>query len=212
MPSTAADASHGAGSECSLTGQPSAKPGRELAFAHSKDEAAWRHTWSYTIRCWHGACQLLWCQAAYLQLKRPRAPGQVHALEQKGGSILGGVLAARRQAKKAGLKKPKLAEQDVALPAVPKGQTVVSFKRGMQSLPLAMADQLKDVLRYGRTLYAALGCSSLRCMPPGNSILMDPASVGHAALQWCWSFLPWERSDQDLQHSRRYWHAGLASS
>ena len=83
------------------------------------------------------------------QLSCPHC-AQIHALEHKGGSILGGVLAARRQAKKEGLQQPKLAEQDVALPAKPKGQTVVSFRRGMQSLPLAMADQLKDVLRCAR--------------------------------------------------------------
>ena len=57
---------------------------------------------------------------------------------------------------------PQLAEQDVALPAKPKGQTVVSFKRGMQSLPLAMANQLKDVMRCA--LASKPQCSNVFCL------------------------------------------------
>ena len=148
---------------------------------------------------------------------------QVHALEQKGGSILGGVLASRRQAKKAGLQKPKLAEQDVALPAVPKGQTVVSFKRGMQSLPLAMANQLKDVLRWAYTPPALLLCEG-RSWAAGSCVTVRDCSrataarwtwqaVGRACTSWVlqrWSVLCVGGEEKDLQHSRQCWHAGLA--
>ena len=69
-------------------------------------------------------------------------------LEESGGSLLGGAIAARRQAKRQ-RKAPAaaLAEQDVALPAVPKGQTVASFRGGLQALPRAMAAQLQGKLR-----------------------------------------------------------------
>ena len=67
---------------------------------------------------------------------------QVYDLEQKGGSIVGGVLALLR-ARKANPPPPR----NERLPPKPAGQTVGSFRRGLQELPEAIAANLSDRIR-----------------------------------------------------------------
>ena len=67
---------------------------------------------------------------------------QVYDLEQKGGSIIGGVLKLFQDKKK----NPP-APRDPKLPPKPKGQTVGSFKEGLQSLPKAIAEGLGNKVR-----------------------------------------------------------------
>lgn len=66
----------------------------------------------------------------------------MYDLEQKGGSILGGVLALLRE-RKANPPPPR----DERLPPKPAGQTVGSFRRGLQELPEAIAANLRDRIR-----------------------------------------------------------------
>lgn len=67
---------------------------------------------------------------------------QVYDLEQKGGSIFGGVLKLLQERKK---NPPP--PRDSRLPPKPKGQTVGSFRKGLQSLPEAMAANMRDIIR-----------------------------------------------------------------
>ena len=67
---------------------------------------------------------------------------QVYDLERKGGSIIGGVLALLRD-RKANPPPPR----DARLPPKPKGQTVGSFRQGLQMLPNAMAANMSDIIR-----------------------------------------------------------------
>ncbi len=67
---------------------------------------------------------------------------QVYALEKAGGSIIGGVIK-QIQAKRANPPPPR----DARLPPKPAGQTVGSFKRGLQSLPRAIAAKHADRCR-----------------------------------------------------------------
>ena len=67
---------------------------------------------------------------------------QVYDLEQKGGSIIGGVLALLRE-RKANPPPPR----DERLPPKPAGQTVGSFRRGLQELPEAIAANLRERIR-----------------------------------------------------------------
>ena len=67
---------------------------------------------------------------------------QVYDLEQKGGSIIGGVLKLLQDRRK---NPPP--PRDERLPPKPKGQTVGSFRQGLQSLPQAMAENMKDSIR-----------------------------------------------------------------
>lgn len=68
---------------------------------------------------------------------------QVYDLEQNGGSIIGGVFKLLQ-----GRKKNPPAPRDSRLPPKPKGQTVGSFRNGLQSLPQAIAKNLGGKIRY----------------------------------------------------------------
>ncbi len=68
---------------------------------------------------------------------------QVYALEKAGGSIVAGVIK-QIQAKRANPPPPR----DARLPPKPAGQTVGSFKRGLQSLPRAIAAKNAERIRY----------------------------------------------------------------
>ncbi|KAK9822829.1 hypothetical protein WJX81_006686 [Elliptochloris bilobata] len=78
------------------------------------------------------------------KLSMKAAFGKVWDLEEKGGSIIGGVLALLRE-RKANPPPPR----DERLPPKPAGQTVGSFRRGLQQLPEAIAANLKDHIRVG---------------------------------------------------------------
>lgn len=71
------------------------------------------------------------------KLSMKAAFGKVYDLELKGGSIIGGVLALLKE-KKNNPPPPR----DARLPPKPAGQTVGSFKRGLATLPSAIADKL----------------------------------------------------------------------
>lgn len=67
---------------------------------------------------------------------------QVYDLEQKGGSIIGGVIKLLQ-----GRKNNPPPARDSRLPPKPKGQTVGSFREGLQSLPQAIARNIGDKIR-----------------------------------------------------------------
>lgn len=67
---------------------------------------------------------------------------QVYDLEKKGGSIIAGVLKMMKE-KKANPAAPR----DTRLPPKPAGQTVGSFREGLQMLPEAIAKNLKQQIR-----------------------------------------------------------------
>ena len=69
---------------------------------------------------------------------------QVYDLEKKGGSIIAGVLKLMQEKKK----NPPAA-RDARLPPKPAGQTVGSFREGLQMLPEAIAKNLQKQIRYG---------------------------------------------------------------
>lgn len=66
----------------------------------------------------------------------------MYALEKAGGSIIAGVIK-QIQAKRANPPPPR----DARLPPKPAGQTVGSFRRGLQSLPRAIAGKQADRIR-----------------------------------------------------------------
>lgn len=68
---------------------------------------------------------------------------QVYDLEKNGGSIFGGVFKLFQNK---GKNPPP--PRDPKLPPKPKGQTVGSFKDGLQSLPKAIANGLGDKIRF----------------------------------------------------------------
>ncbi|KAL4855297.1 Protoporphyrinogen oxidase [Chlorella vulgaris] len=76
------------------------------------------------------------------KLSMKAAFGKVYDLEKKGGSIIGGVfkLIQERQANPPPPRNP-------SLPPKPAGQTVGSFRRGLRTLPDAMAARLGDAVR-----------------------------------------------------------------
>lgn len=76
---------------------------------------------------------------------------QVYDLEQNGGSIIGGVIKLLQ-----GRKKNPPPPRDQSLPPKPPGQTVGSFRNGLQSLPQAIAKNLEGKIRYAQEqpLYA----------------------------------------------------------
>ncbi len=82
---------------------------------------------------------------------------QVWDLEEKAGSILGGVLALLRE-RKANPPPPR----DARLPPKPAGQTVGSFRRGLQQLPEAIAARLQDRIRRAPAVSA---CSAQAHLP-----------------------------------------------
>lgn len=69
----------------------------------------------------------------------------MYALEKAGGSIVAGVIK-QIQAKRANPPPPR----DARLPPKPAGQTVGSFRKGLQSLPRAIAAKQADRIRFVR--------------------------------------------------------------
>lgn len=67
---------------------------------------------------------------------------QVYDLEKKGGSIIAGVLKLMQE-RKANPPPPR----DARLPPKPAGQTVGSFRAGLQMLPEAIARNLQQHIR-----------------------------------------------------------------
>ena len=67
---------------------------------------------------------------------------QVYDLEKKGGSIIAGVLKLMQE-RKANPPPPR----DARLPPKPAGQTVGSFRAGLQMLPEAIAGNLQQHIR-----------------------------------------------------------------
>jgi hypothetical protein len=67
----------------------------------------------------------------------------VYDLEKKGGSIIGGVIKILQEKKL----NPPPPPRNPALPPKPKGQTVGSFRRGLRTLPDAMAAKLGSAVR-----------------------------------------------------------------
>ncbi|KAK9804357.1 hypothetical protein WJX72_008949 [[Myrmecia] bisecta] len=76
------------------------------------------------------------------KLSMKAAFGKVHVLEEMGGSIVGGALKLMKE-RKANPPPPR----DPNLPEKPKGQTVGSFRKGLQTLPEAIARNLADNIR-----------------------------------------------------------------
>lgn len=76
------------------------------------------------------------------KLSMKAAFGKVYDLEEKGGSIIGGVIKLI-QDKKAN----PPPERDTRLPPKPQGQTVGSFRKGLQMLPNAIAEKVKESIR-----------------------------------------------------------------
>jgi oxygen-dependent protoporphyrinogen oxidase len=81
------------------------------------------------------------------KLSMKAAFGKVYDLELKGGSIIGGVLKifSERRANPP-------APRDATLPPKPAGQTVGSFRKGLATLPAAMAAKLGGSVRCGWAL------------------------------------------------------------
>ncbi|KAI3427137.1 hypothetical protein D9Q98_007074 [Chlorella vulgaris] len=76
------------------------------------------------------------------KLSMKAAFGKVYDLEKKGGSIIGGVFKLIQE-RKANPPPPR----NPSLPPKPAGQTVGSFRRGLRTLPDAMAARLGDAVR-----------------------------------------------------------------
>jgi protoporphyrinogen/coproporphyrinogen III oxidase len=74
------------------------------------------------------------------KLSMKAAFGKVYDLEKKGGSIIGGVLKLIQE-RRANPPPPR----DARLPPKPQGQTVGSFRRGLRTLPEAIAAKLGAV-------------------------------------------------------------------
>ena len=81
------------------------------------------------------------------KLSMKAAFGKIHVLEEKGGSLVGGALKLMQEKKDT----PPPA-RDPSLPTPPKGQTVGSFREGLQTLPRAIARGLGDAVRTSWTL------------------------------------------------------------
>lgn len=81
------------------------------------------------------------------KLSMKAAFGKVYDLEKKGGSIIGGVLKLLQE-RKANPPPPR----DSRLPPKPAGQTVGSFRRGLKTLPEAIAGKLGESLKTSWTL------------------------------------------------------------
>lgn len=81
------------------------------------------------------------------KLSMKAAFGKVYDLEKKGGSIIGGVLKLLQE-RKANPTPPR----DARLPPKPAGQTVGSFRRGLKTLPEAIANKLGGALKTSWTL------------------------------------------------------------
>jgi len=111
------------------------------------------------------------------KLSMRAAFGKVWDLEQKGGSIIGGVLALMKDKK---ANPPP--ERDPRLPPKPAGQTVGSFKKGLADLPAAIAARLgPDRVRLGWQLEgiatAAGGLYSLTYATPAGPATLTARAV-----------------------------------
>ena len=67
---------------------------------------------------------------------------QVYDLEKAGGSIVAGVIKMMQEKKR-----NPAPPRDPRLPPKPQGQTVGSFRDGLQTLPIAIAERLGDRIR-----------------------------------------------------------------
>lgn len=67
---------------------------------------------------------------------------QIWKLEKMGGSLAGGAIKGFQE-KKANPAPPR----NPSLPPKPAGQTVGSFRNGMQTLPEAISKNIKDTIR-----------------------------------------------------------------
>ncbi len=75
--------------------------------------------------------------------RRPNATSaQVYDLEKAGGSIVAGVIKMMQEKKR-----NPAPPRDPRLPPKPQGQTVGSFRDGLQTLPIAIAERLGDRIR-----------------------------------------------------------------
>ena len=81
------------------------------------------------------------------KLSMKAAFGKIWVLEKEGGSLVGGALNLMKEKKD---NPPP--ERDPRLPTPPKGQTVGSFRRGLQTLPNAIGRTLGDRVKLGWTL------------------------------------------------------------
>lgn len=82
----------------------------------------------------------------------------MYALEKAGGSIIAGVIK-QIQAKRANPPPPR----DARLPPKPAGQTVGSFRKGLQSLPRAIAAKHADNIRSSCAALRIFGAVSIAC-------------------------------------------------
>eukprot|EP00210_Caulerpa_lentillifera_P001614 g1552.t1 len=76
------------------------------------------------------------------KLSMKAAFGKIQALEENGGSLVGGAIKLFQERRK----NPG-PERDSALPPKPAGQTVASFKKGLKTLPEAIANRLSDKIK-----------------------------------------------------------------
>ncbi|KAH9311880.1 hypothetical protein KI387_026915, partial [Taxus chinensis] len=109
------------------------------------------------------------------KLSMKAAFGKVCSLEENGGSIIGGAIKRIQESKKS----PR-APRDPRLPK-PKGQTVGSFKKGLATLPNAIANRLGDKVKLGWKLLAIKkisGCGyALTYETPDGSISIQTKTV-----------------------------------
>jgi len=82
------------------------------------------------------------------QLSMKAAFGRIHVLEENGGSLVGGAIKLFQDRKK------NPVQRDADLPPKPAGQTVASFKQGLQTLPNAIGEQIREKIRVGWVLKA----------------------------------------------------------
>jgi len=76
------------------------------------------------------------------KLSMKAAFGKIHVLEEKGGSLVGGAIKGMQE-KRANPPPPR----DPRLPPKPAGQTVGSFRKGLQMLPQALERNMADRIR-----------------------------------------------------------------
>ena len=72
----------------------------------------------------------------------PASLVQIWSLEEQGGSLVGGAIKLFQDRRK---NPPP--PRDPRLPPKPEGQTVGSFRQGLQMLPQAIARNIKDTIR-----------------------------------------------------------------
>ncbi|GLJ07056.1 hypothetical protein SUGI_0056690 [Cryptomeria japonica] len=109
------------------------------------------------------------------KLSMKAAFGKVCRLEEKGGSIIGGAIKTIQESKNS----PR-PPRDPRLPK-PKGQTVGSFKKGLTTIPNAIANRLGDKIKLGWKLLAikknSSGGYALTYEIPDGSISIQTKTV-----------------------------------